>query len=332
MTTYIFIIFLGFAGFLLALYIWHKKSSREAMVCPLRMDCNKVVESEYSKFLGIPVEWLGMAYYAFVALGYGARATLLHSVIFGYVLFFAAAMAMLFSLYLTFIQIFALKQFCSWCLVSAFLCLSIFLLSLAGAFESVVPFFAKYRETVALAHVFGMSIGIGAATMTDIFFFKFLKDYRISLFEKDILKTISQIVWAALGIVILTGAALYLPEAATLGAQPKFLLKIAIVGIIIINGAVLNLIVEPRLLDITFGRAHKHRAGELRRARRLAFTLGPISIVSWYAAFLMGLLRESAVAFEIFFISYLSILIVGIVFGRWIEYYYDKKHTRENGG
>jgi len=66
----IIVIFLGILGFLLALWIRHKKKQQEPMVCPFKGECGQVINSNYSKFLSIDLTYLGMGYYIFIALGY----------------------------------------------------------------------------------------------------------------------------------------------------------------------------------------------------------------------------------------------------------------------
>ncbi len=136
---YILIIFASFFGFLLALYIRHKKTAKEEIICPIGSNCQNVIHSEYSKFLGIPVELLGLFYYGFTALFYGALAAMpVLKISSGFilgVLTFSFA-AFLFSLYLTFIQAFYLRAWCTWCLVSAGLCTLIFFSALSGADNS----------------------------------------------------------------------------------------------------------------------------------------------------------------------------------------------------
>ncbi|KKR78864.1 MAG: hypothetical protein UU24_C0023G0011 [Candidatus Nomurabacteria bacterium GW2011_GWA2_40_9] len=124
---------LGFSGFLVARHIYKHKHSEEApLVCPVRFDCATVVHSDYSKFMGIPVEFLGMVYYAFVCLSYLAFLFLPYAMpnaLIG-VMAFASVTGFLFSIYLIAVQIFILKKGCSWCFVSAFICILIFSITL----------------------------------------------------------------------------------------------------------------------------------------------------------------------------------------------------------
>ncbi len=135
MPAYILIIFIGFAGFLLSHYIAHKKRRKdEHFVCPLRASCTEVVHSDYSRFLGIHVEHIGMLYYGLIAIGYGLLASLSGIAMFSLILFSISTLAFLFSVYLTFVQIFILRKLCTWCLISAFMCLMIFLISFNSVF------------------------------------------------------------------------------------------------------------------------------------------------------------------------------------------------------
>lgn len=126
--SYVIIIFVAFGGFLLAAYIRHKKVSKETLVCPLRSNCEAVVFSDYSRFFGVPVELLGIVYYLTIVFAYGffLAVPVDMSQFLVFAVFSFTIIAFLFSLYLTFIQAFALKQWCTWCLISAGLCTVIF--------------------------------------------------------------------------------------------------------------------------------------------------------------------------------------------------------------
>lgn len=316
------IVFLGFGGFLLALYLFHKKRRKtEHFICPLRGNCTDVINSDYSRFLGVPVEVLGMIYYAAIALGHGLLMAFPVALVWLDVpLLLASTLALFFSLYLTFIQLVSLRKICTWCLLSATFCLFIFLLSLSITLEAVLPVLEAYHPFVLILHVVSMALGLGAATLSDVFFFRFLKDGRISEFESSVLSTLSEFIWLALGFILLTGFALFVPHAGELLALPKFLAKMAVVGVIMINGAMLNLYIAPKLVKISFGEQHHHKQGELMRARRLAFALGSVSIISWYSAFVLGMLPGD-IAYTLFdFLKlYALLLVAGVAIGQFVE-------------
>ncbi|HEY4503077.1 MAG TPA: vitamin K epoxide reductase family protein [Candidatus Paceibacterota bacterium] len=125
---------LGLAGFMVARHIYNHKKAGILLVCPIRFDCNTVVNSDYSKIFGIPVEILGMIYYIVISLSHLPFIFMSDSVPLAFVNvpLIASAAAFIFSVYLIGVQIFALKKGCSWCFVSAFISTVIFIVTLVG--------------------------------------------------------------------------------------------------------------------------------------------------------------------------------------------------------
>ena len=129
----IVIFMLGFSGFVVARHVYkHKKPDKSPLVCPMKFDCNAVVHSDFSKLFGVPVEILGMIYYAFLASSYLALIFISQSLptFFVAVLATLSAIAFLFSAYLIFVQVFILKKGCFWCYISALICILIFILTI----------------------------------------------------------------------------------------------------------------------------------------------------------------------------------------------------------
>lgn len=119
----VMIIFLGFLGFIISFYIYVKKDSDDKLLG------RSVIGSKYGKILGIPNEILGMIYYGTVILIYVLSQTFpifqLQYVV--QVVFIIIGVAFLLSIYLTVVQIFILKDFCAWCLISAIINILIFI-------------------------------------------------------------------------------------------------------------------------------------------------------------------------------------------------------------
>lgn len=125
------------AGFLIALYILLQKRKLHPVVCPMKGNCDAVVKSEYSKFFHIPVEYLGIAYYLLIFFSYLFLFVIpsfnQQHPLFTFSVLSLSLVAFLFSIYLTFIQAFLIRQFCTWCLLSAFLCVTIFIAAINGS-------------------------------------------------------------------------------------------------------------------------------------------------------------------------------------------------------
>ena len=114
---------LALIGLVNASYLVYKKLKKEKLVCFFGQDCDKVSKSKYGYFFGIPNEVFGIGFYLFT-LGLFVFSLLGVTTILGisllYLLLFAVVLASLASLYLLFIQAFILKQWCEWCVLSAF--------------------------------------------------------------------------------------------------------------------------------------------------------------------------------------------------------------------
>ena len=126
------VIGLAVAGFSISFYIYsRKKDESKKMVCIIGHDCNNVVGSKFGKTLGINNDKLGMIYYGFIGTLY--LISLYYPSIFRiqYVVpatFAVVTVAAIFSVYLTAIQAFKLREFCGWCLTSAFISIAIFII------------------------------------------------------------------------------------------------------------------------------------------------------------------------------------------------------------
>lgn len=330
MSLYVLILFTAFCGFLLAMYIFHKKRSGESMVCPLNMDCKPVIRSKYSKFLGVPVELMGMLYYASIAITYGLILGVpgLGDGVFKLIVLIATFGAFLFSLYLTAVQAFALREWCSWCLLSAFLSTLIFLISLAAFdLDTVANVLIRYDMLLSLFITVGIALGVGSATIGDVLFLKFLKDLRISFIEQDILHSIAQIAWGGQAMIVLglLGSFVVYSHQATIPSA--FFLISGLLAILILNTIALNLYIMPNLVRISFGKKHKHMPGELHRMRRSAYALGAISLVSWYFILSVHTLDIGNILSS--FLIYVFAILVGLALSQFIEATFGSKIIQE---
>lgn len=318
----IVVIFFGILGFLLALWIRHKKQKQEPMVCPFHGECGQVVNSKYSKFWGIDLTYLGIGYYVFIVLAYTVMA-LWHSIVVPEVVFVVLAVttvAFLFSLYLTGIQAFVLKHWCTWCLMSMTLCTLIFITTLAGIEFDIVTLLVNYKGVIILLHAVAAAIGVGAVTITDVFFFRFLKDYRISHDEAEIMHMLSNVIWFALGMLVLTGIGLFIPAQAALLLKSKFIMKMFLIVVLVINGVLLNFMIHPRLVEISFGEDTVQHPGELHHLRKLAYAFGGISLISWYSVFILGSLKDVPFTFLQLLAGYGLMITIAIVASQYMDY------------
>ena len=305
---------LSLAGFLVVWYIARTKKKKTELVCPLKGKCNTVIYSKYSKFLGIDLTNFGLAYYGVLVVGYAAMMVMpALPEVFVFVILGMSVAGVLFSAYLTAIQGLILKSWCTWCITSAIITAAITVISLITTSISLLGFLAEYKGVIVILHALAAAVGVGATTVTDISFTKYLRDFRIDQLESASMRMYSQIIWFALGLLILTGIGLYLPETATLNTSSKFLVKVVAVAVITLNGVVLNLFVTPLLTKMSFAAYKKDLPAGFARARSIMFASGAVSIASWYLVFVLGSVRSIPVSFQVGLVGYVGILIAAVV-------------------
>ncbi|MFA7193625.1 MAG: vitamin K epoxide reductase family protein [Candidatus Paceibacterota bacterium] len=317
LTIYLLIVAAALIGLTITINIYKKKHKKKVLVCPFGADCDSVITSDFSSFLGIGLEIYGMLYYGLIALSYSSLILFpnLQSEMTTFILAGASIGAFLFSLYLTFVQAFLIKTWCSWCLMSAGVSTSIFIFAMIGISIdgfSFVPILTEYKSYVTLLHLFGFALGVGGATISDVLFMRFLKDFKITVEEKSILQLMSQIVWIGLLIIVVSGIGLFLPESERLLDSAKFLTKMVVIAVVILNGAVLNLLITPKLLTIAWkenGIDVKHTS----RMSNIAFASGAVSFISWYTAFFLGFANNVPYSFVQLISVYVGALLIGII-------------------
>src|SRR6266436_8782476 len=127
----ILIAFLAFIGMVDALYLSIKRNAGP-IPCHVTRGCTDVLTSKYSEIAGIPLSWIGLAFYVTIfslAIFKIFEDKEQPSILPLRGIFYLSGVALIISALLVGIQAFILKAFCEYCLASAALVLSIFLLS-----------------------------------------------------------------------------------------------------------------------------------------------------------------------------------------------------------
>lgn len=175
---------------------------------------------------------------------------------------------------------------------------------------------------LVIGHLVGIALGVGGATISDVLFFRAIKDAHIDASELGMLSTVSKVVWVGLVIAIATGIGflveyLVVPEKNFLFYDPKIWAKLTIVGVIFANGLVFHYKVFP-ILKALGGRSITSK--QFTRRLPLFATTGAISIISWYTALLMGAWRglSFSLSYYVMVGIYALILLVGIAFANFI--------------
>ena len=122
-----------------AIYLTFVETTNTEAFCGPVGDCNAVQASPFAKLFGfLPVGLLGAAGYVAILVawilgrtGRGRLAQLAPVVVFGMALF-----GVLFSIYLTYIELFVIHAVCIWCLSSAVIMALVLALSVGGAMDA----------------------------------------------------------------------------------------------------------------------------------------------------------------------------------------------------
>jgi uncharacterized membrane protein len=111
---------LGLLGLAISGYLTYVHYAGIEPVCSSISNCERVQSSEYADLLGIPVAVLGIAGYAAILASLRLRvdATAL-----------LAYLAVAFSAYLTWAEVFEIEAICQWCVASAVITLAIAVLA-----------------------------------------------------------------------------------------------------------------------------------------------------------------------------------------------------------
>lgn len=125
---------LATAGILICSFLIYKhyKKKRAPLICPLHHDCSVVTESKWSHIFYFRNETLGGLYYVSMLVG---MVTTLWSETLGELFLkllpFATGFGIFFSAFLVGVQVFKIKDYCFYCMLSALLTVLLFVNSLA---------------------------------------------------------------------------------------------------------------------------------------------------------------------------------------------------------
>ena len=170
--------------------------------------------------------------------------------------------------------------------------------------------FIDSSTLLLIIHLFGVVLGGGGAFASDLIFMSAVKDKKISSTEMRFLRLGGKMVWLGLAILVISGVFIFFGDTENYLHSSKFLAKMTIVGIIIINGLVFHAYHIPRL--------HRHinnhfpSSDEFIRNAPLLLGSGAISMVSWISAIILGSLRNIPYSYGVIMAIYSLVLAVAL--------------------
>lgn len=172
--------------------------------------------------------------------------------------------------------------------------------------EEIEVFFSGLKTQMTVVHVIGVVFGMGAALLSDLIFNFYSKDKQLSDFEKKTLSFFSTVVWYGLIIIFLSGIGLFLSDTTRYLASTKFLAKMTVLLVLLINGFILNKYIWPHVIREGFFT----EPGE-RSVRKMSFICGMISVVSWLFVCTLGILDGTTLAYSSIVLLYAGLLLIG---------------------
>lgn len=178
----------------------------------------------------------------------------------------------------------------------------------------ITEFFQDIKTPTTVVHVISVILGMGGALVSDVLFSFYGKDKKLNETEISTLSILSTLVFYSLILIILSGSFLFLSDTAKYMGSAKFLAKMSILVVLLINGYLLNKSVWPHLLKKDFFVSNKER-----NIRRLAFACGAISVISWLSIASLGVLDSLNMSYGIIISIYLFVILCGIAVSLLVE-------------
>ena len=122
---------LSLGGIIDTSYLLYQHYKKKPLVCPMDHDCSVVTESKWSKVFFVRNEILGLSFYLLIliSLTFSVLFPIFSSKIYLF-LFIFSIIGIAFSIFLVYLQVYKIRDYCFYCLISAFLTLLIFINSI----------------------------------------------------------------------------------------------------------------------------------------------------------------------------------------------------------
>ena len=258
------------------------------------------------RFIGIPLDVLGVLYYVFVAVL--ASMFFTEGGVSWGVLFFVLLFGSLFSLYMLLVQIVAVKSYCEW----SFIALTIPIIALGGALlsvpaDQVSAWIVENISELHLLMVIMAAAGVALSTVSFFVFMTFMEDMRLSSYELQALSVLSEGAWisvvgfftASISLVWVTES---IPDIQSLSFLMGVMLVIAVCEFVKLTR------IRPAFVWVFLKRGEQSTE-ERGLLKRLAFGVEGLTFVSWLCVALFLLVFDNL---SVAYMSGVYILIIAV--------------------
>ncbi|MBI3250374.1 MAG: hypothetical protein HYZ61_00765 [Candidatus Andersenbacteria bacterium] len=165
---------------------------------------------------------------------------------------------------------------------------------------------------IIIFHLVGVILGAGGAVLSDAMFFSSIRDRKLTKTELRFMRMGSHFVWAGLAILVTTGTIIFSSNPEFYMASTKFLAKVTIVSLIILNGIFIHIWHIPRFRR--HAGHHLPSSDEFMRARPYLMVSGALSTTSWIWAFVLGSLSSLPFSYSLIMTAYgANLIFAGVV-------------------
>ena len=173
-----------------------------------------------------------------------------------------------------------------------------------------IQFFADNEQIFLILHVLCVIIGMGSALVADLLFNFYSKNRILNSTERKTLNLLFHVIWISLLGIILSGGALFFSNPEYFAHSQKFISKMLLVVVLLINELFLHIFVSPHFADRGL-----LKFKDKRRIRQYAFASGAISVLSWLTIMVLGMLSGIPFTALHFFMLYVfvAVCVVGVV-------------------
>lgn len=184
------------------------------------------------------------------------------------------------------------------------------------------------HQALLSLHLIGIAFGLGGAAVSDYSFFKCLRmSDRLTPEVVNWMRSFSQVVWAGIGILAVSGIGLFLLDPGTYLHSSGFIAKMVFVAILITNGLFLNFYTTAKLTTFNFSDNYQVR-GSTWWARKLSFTFGAVSTLTWYSILFVALFKSLLHVPVFGYLGIYVVLLAGAIGGSLFLEGLLKKHLK----
>lgn len=183
-------------------------------------------------------------------------------------------------------------------------------------FNNFLSIFEFIKPFSTVLHVLAVMSGMGAALIADLLFSFYAKDRSFSRMEINTLGLLARIVKISLYVIVASGVLVFLSDVEKYIASVKFLAKMTILVVLILNGYILNTYVWSHIQG---RRPDSFFVPNTKVVRQVAFAGGAISVVSWVILYILGTSESVPYTYSTILSLYAGIIFLGISVALLVE-------------